>query len=344
MKKKLFLSFFIFLISYFSIFYFIGKGNLAFVDIILSSEQKNFIKKIIFPYKVISQQETRISALSSRLSMHRLISNELSFKNRKQDIVVEKIENIELSNNLILKKYKITNGFYTAMEGHRPGGYIDLHQNNLIVLSSRGIIGYNSNINNNNYFKQIRNNINNFIGFSHFSRSIMYTLRDLHIHEDKIFISYTERVKDNCTNTGVIYGSMNYEFIEFKKLFSPKECVMENGGSQSGGRIVHFDDNHILLSVGEYNAMHLAQDKQSINGKIIKININNSNFEIISMGHRNPQGLYFDKEKNFILETEHGPNGGDEINLIDVNSININEPLNYGWAIASYGEHYYKNY
>ena len=94
MKKKLFLSFFIFLISYFSIFYFIGKGNLAFVDIILSSEQKNFIKKIIFPYKVISQQETRISALSSRLSMHRLISNELSFKNRKQDIVVEKIENI----------------------------------------------------------------------------------------------------------------------------------------------------------------------------------------------------------------------------------------------------------
>ena len=33
------------------------------------------------------------------------------------------------------------------------------------------------------------------------------------------------------------------------------------------------------------------------------------------MGHRNPQGLYFDKENNFILETEHGPKGGDEINL-----------------------------
>ena len=39
-------------------------------------------------------------------------------------------------------------------------------------------------------------------------------------------------------------------------------------------------------------------------------------YEFISIGHRNPQGLNFDKENNFILETEHGPQGGDEINLI----------------------------
>jgi glucose/arabinose dehydrogenase len=55
------------------------------------------------------------------------------------------------------------------------------------------------------------------------------------------------------------------------------------------------------------------------------------------MGHRNPQGLYFDKENNFILETEHGPQGGDEINLIE---INIDKIQNYGWAISSAGEHY----
>ena len=58
------------------------------------------------------------------------------------------------------------------------------------------------------------------------------------------------------------------------------------------------------------------------------------------MGHRNPQGLYFDKENNFILETEHGPRGGDEINLIEIENIKENAILNYGWAIASYGEHY----
>ena len=55
------------------------------------------------------------------------------------------------------------------------------------------------------------------------------------------------------------------------------------------------------------------------------------------MGHRNPQGLYFNKNNNFLLEAEHGPEGGDEINLIELNE---NEIPNYGWAISSYGEHY----
>ena len=58
------------------------------------------------------------------------------------------------------------------------------------------------------------------------------------------------------------------------------------------------------------------------------------------MGHRNPQGLYFDKENNFILETEHGPQGGDEINLIEINKINNDKIQNFGWAISSAGEHY----
>ena len=73
--------------------------------------------------------------------------------------------------------------------------------------------------------------------------------------------------------------------------------------------------------MGDYRNRHLAQIKESINGKIIKVDINTSAYEIISMGHRNPQGLYFDKEKNFILSTEHGPKG-DEINLIEVEKIN----------------------
>jgi glucose/arabinose dehydrogenase len=56
------------------------------------------------------------------------------------------------------------------------------------------------------------------------------------------------------------------------------------------------------------------------------------------MGHRNAQGLYFDKENNFILETEHGPMGGDEINLN--RTPDINNIKNFGWAVSSYGDHY----
>ena len=94
---------------------------------------------------------------------------------------------------------------------------------------------------------------------------------------------------------------MNYENINFKKLFSSEECVYLKPSNysysyQSGGRIVDFDDNHILLSVGDYRARPLAQDNKSVNGKIIKININNGEYKIISKGHRNPQGLYFDKK------------------------------------------------
>ena len=45
--------------------------------------------------------------------------------------------------------------------------------------------------------------------------------------------------------------------------------------------------------------------------------------EIISLGHRNPEGLYYDKKNNYILETEHGPAGGDEINMIKFNNLPV---------------------
>ena len=161
------------------------------------------------------------------------------------------------------------------------------------------------------------------------------------IRNNSIFISYTEEIKENCWNTSVMYGKMNYTNIKFEKLFSSNECIFAAKGSwQSGGRIVSFDDNHILLSVGDYGDSFLAQEKNNINGKVIKINVQNSEYQILSMGHRNPQGLYYDKENNFIFETEHGPIGGDEINLLKIRDIKENQPFNFGWAIVSEGEHY----
>jgi glucose/arabinose dehydrogenase len=108
----------------------------------------------------------------------------------------------------------------------------------------------------------------------------------------------------------------------------------------AGGRIIDFDDDNLLVSMGEYLNFYLAQDIESDNGKIIKVNKNNGYHSLISIGHRNPQGLYYDKENNYILETEHGPKGGDEINLINILNIDNKKILNYGWPISSYGEHY----
>ena len=98
-----------------------------------------------------------------------------------------------------------------------------------------------------------------------------------------------------------------------------------------------YDDDSIIFSTGDFRLRSHAQDVESALGKIININIKNKKYNIISLGHRNPQGLLYSKEQDLILTTEHGPYGGDEINL---NLNPLSEIKNFGWAISSYGEHY----
>lgn len=324
-------------------------SNEKFRDIknILSLEQKNLIKKYIFPYKQISLLEKKISDQQKKLRLYRpwVYKSELYFKESLQDIEIQKKEDVKLSKKMIMSKYTILDGFYTGLNKIKPGGYIDFHQNNILILSARGILAFNDDIYNKLHFKQIKNNINDFISFEQFKRDFS-KLTDLFIYENKIYIAYTDEIKKDCFNTSVIYGDMSYEEIKFEKYFAAEKCISSppNAGyyfaARSGGKVQNFDSNHILLSTGEYGERFLAQEKDNINGKIIKISPNSSNFQIVSMGHRNPQGLFYDKDKNFILQSEHGPYGGDEFNLIEIDKINYDEPLNYGWAISSYGEHY----
>jgi glucose/arabinose dehydrogenase len=272
--------------------------------------------------------------------------------------MLKKTKDIQLSNNWILKKYKLVNGFYLGINKIIPGsGFIDFHQENLFVLSARGILGYTKDIENKKSLKQIRNNLNDFLSYDQFgSKDVIedngysprwFSFKDLLISGEKIFISYTEEIEENCWNTSVIYGKINYENIKFEKLFSPKTCIRpplrnideEFNAHQSGGRIIKFDDNHILLSIGDYRSRFLAQKNDNVNGKIIKINTNSFEYSLVSLGHRNPQGLFYDEEDNFILETEHGPLGGDEINLIEIDKAPDNKVLNYGWPIASAGSY-----
>jgi hypothetical protein len=346
MKKKLvFTTLFTLMLAlgiYFSAsYFFVGTNNFLYVKQLISDDNRLAIKKIIFPYKLISQQHDTINQVD-------YLSLELDKKENSSDIGIKESV-IKLSDNVTLKKYKLTSGFYAGIHEVFPGsGYIDFKEDNIIIISSRGVLAFRKKINDDKEnFKQIKNNINEFIGLNQFNKNKWFSLKDLLVSNDKIFVSYTEEINENCWNTSIIYGDMNYENIKFRKLFSPNECVHsknnidgEFNAHQSGGKIISFDANHILFSIGDYRSRYLAQDKQSVNGKVIKINIDNNGYETFSMGHRNPQGLYFDKENNFILSTEHGPRGGDEINLIEVNNINNDEIQNYGWAISSAGEHY----
>ena len=252
-------------------------------------------------------------------------------------------------NNILL--YGISNNF--------PGsGYLEIYEDNLILISASGILAYSNNpiqnIKKDLHFKQIKTNINKFIGEEQFKKSRVhdfdwlqggwFSIKDINIYKDQIYVSYTREVKENCWNTSLLHGKINYKLIIFDNLFTSDECVHfydnidgEFNAHQSGGRIINVDDKNLLFSTGDFRSRYRAQKEDSVFSKIIEINKNTKDFKVVSMGHRNPQGLYHNKKDNFLIEAEHGPEGGDEINLIKLNQ---NEIQNYGWAISSYGEHY----
>ena len=319
---------------------------------ILDTEKRLMIKKYFFPYKRIAELDKIIADYDKKLNkkfnvIYQLnLEKELGFRKNLKKVNTNDFETIQLKNNLTLSKYKELDGFYAGINNINTGaGYLDFHNDNLIILSSRGIIAHQiKNDKNKLSFEQIPNNIDDFINQDQYTKYKWFSLKDLHIFNNKIYISFTEEIKENCWNTSVIFSEMNYEKIIFKKIFSTDKCnhSKENidkrfNAHQSGGRIISIDNDHIVLSVGDYRNLSLAQNKNSINGKNIKININDSSYEIISMGHRNVQGIVYDKKNNFLLSTEHGPMGGDEINLIKLNDKNV---PNYGWSKVSYGEHY----
>ena len=271
---------------------------------------------------------------------------EIRLKENLDNIITDKYKKITLENDLILKKYKFINGL--TLGAHYPaigGGYIDFHNHNLILSSLVGSISFVKVKDEENLvFKQIPNNIDFFLNIKHFVKNRAFTIKDILINNDKIYVSYTGEVDFDCWNTSVLVADMNYKFLEFKKLFFSDQCVhavnnedAEFAANQAGGRIENFNNEEILLTIGEFKSRYLAQQSKSIFGKIIKINKFDKSYNIISMGHRNPQGLLFDKKSNIIMSTEHGPRGGDEINIIKRKENLIS---NYGWPIASYGEHY----
>ena len=330
-------------------------GN--FVYSLLSKDEAIFIKKYFLPYRTINQQAEKNSELVRKLRgiSVNMAEIELLKKNNGTDIETVKsnhyLSGVNLYNlkNTSLEKYRLTSGFYSGIKNTFPGsGYIDFHKNDMVIASARGVIAFSKNFPSNKViFKQIQNNIDEFINLKQYKKDKAFSIKDLLIFKKSIYISYIEEISEDCWNTSIISGDFNYKNINFTKLFSSKECIhstknidKEFQSRQSGGRMIPFDDSNIIFSTGDYRSRHLAQKIESVNGKLIKINLKNGKYKIISMGHRNPQGLYLDKENNFLLSTEHGPKGGDEINLLKEINKNENNMFNFGWPIASAGEHY----
>ena len=160
---------------------------------------------------------------------------------------------------------------------------------------------------------QIKTNIGKFIGEEQFKKSRIhdfdwleggwFSIKDVAIYNDQIYVSYTREVRENCWNTSLLHGKMNLKLIIFDNLFTSEECVhfydnidSEFNAHQSGGRIVNLNDDTLLFSIGDFRSRFRAQNEDSIFSKILEINKQTNKYKVISMGHRNPQGLFFDSK------------------------------------------------
>jgi len=123
--------------------------------------------------------------------------------------------------------------------------------------------------------------------------------------------------------------------------------VAKRGPGHPGGRLLFLPDATLLLSVGDgYDYRAAAQDMQSHLGKVLRLTRDGAPApdnpfigrgdvapEIWTLGHRNIQGLTLDSETGQVWAHEHGPRGGDEINLLLAGA-------NYGWPTVSFGIDY----
>ncbi len=170
------------------------------------------------------------------------------------------------------------------------------------------------------------------------------TLHPKFSENKKVYLSYSKDLGDTYV-TAIGFGILkNNELKDFKDIFVGKGISKTR--YHFGSRVVFDEKGHIFFSVGDRGQRPMAQKLDNHFGKIMRIKEDgtvpkDNPFigrkgalpEIWSYGHRNPQGLYYDKSTNTLYDNEHGPRGGDEINI-------IKKGQNYGWARVSHGKEY----
>jgi glucose/arabinose dehydrogenase len=160
-----------------------------------------------------------------------------------------------------------------------------------------------------------------------------------------LYLTYTKAREDGLTTTALARAK-----FDGKGLSDLKEIFVANNWSKSttnyGGRIA-FDRNGLLfLTVGERQEQERAQNARDHGGKVLRFRddgtvppdnpfVGKADYlpEIYSLGHRSPQGLAVHPETGAIWENEHGPLGGDEINI-------VLPGRNYGWPLVTFGNDY----
>jgi aldose sugar dehydrogenase len=165
-----------------------------------------------------------------------------------------------------------------------------------------------------------------------------------------VYLSYSGKEK-NLYGTEVLRGNLNNNRLENIEVIF-KAQPKQNRGHHFGSRLVFADDGTLFISLGDRGASpsqgrgHPAQQLNNHIGSLIRINDDGTvpqdnpylkkagaKGEIYTIGNRNMQGMAINPQTREIWTHEHGPQGGDEINIMQAG-------VNYGWPVITYGVNY----
>ena len=181
-------------------------------------------------------------------------------------------------------------------------------------------------------------------------------LLDIALHPDYktngwIYISYSspkaagEEGDEGGANTALMRAKLkDHALTDIQPLFKALPNV--KGNPHFGGRIVFDKKGYVFLSLGERGQKQNAQELSRDQGKVVRLHEDGkiptdnpfvstagARPEIWTYGHRNPQGMIIHPTTGVIWEHEHGPQGGDELNIIE-------KGKNYGWPLITFGIDY----
>jgi glucose/arabinose dehydrogenase len=159
-----------------------------------------------------------------------------------------------------------------------------------------------------------------------------------------IYISYAKPVEGGATTSIMRFKLQGNQLVEKQELYEAKPYLKAN--YHFGSRIIFDKDNYMFFSSGERGTQPKVQELNNDHGKIHRLHDDgrvpkdnpyvgqkDASPSIWTYGHRNPQGMVYDAANNRVWAVEHGPKGGDELNLIQ-------KGKNYGWPKTSYGINY----
>lgn len=174
-------------------------------------------------------------------------------------------------------------------------------------------------------------------------------LMDVALHPDfegnrLVYLSYTAEGESGY-GTEVVRGRLNNGALEDTEIIF-KALPKVSGGRHFGSRLLFAPDGTLFITLGERGGRDMAQDRDVHPGSLIRVNDDGSvpednpfvgktgiEPEIYSWGHRNIQGIVRQPGTDRIWIHEHGPQGGDEVNIIRAGA-------NYGWPVITYGKNY----